>query len=158
MMNVQLKLNKSFQQLSGRCILTPPVSNYKSKFSDGLRDSSQFTHNNLQKWFSGAFNLAAAVIYSPGRNEEILKQHSCISCPSHSRHQSDTVAARRCGGERKKRKTGSWWKLIDWNGWCSWRDKAKRRECSSWLPFDWAWCRRFLQLRSSATNVTDIKL
>lgn len=32
----------------------------------GPRDSSQFTDNNLQKWFSGAFNFATAVIYSLG--------------------------------------------------------------------------------------------
>lgn len=66
MMNVPLKLTESFEQLSGRCILTPPASNYKSKFSHGPRDSSQFTDNNLQKWFSGAFNFATAVIYSVG--------------------------------------------------------------------------------------------
>lgn len=41
----------------------PQIINQSSHM--GPRDSSQFTGNNLQKWFSGAFNFAAAVIYSP---------------------------------------------------------------------------------------------
>lgn len=73
MMNVPMDPTKSSKQLSGQYILTQSDPNYKSNFLTGPYDSLQFIDNNLQKWFSDAFNFAVAVIYKLREGKKMVK-------------------------------------------------------------------------------------
>lgn len=69
MMNVPTEPTKSTQQVSVQYISTQSAQNYKSKRLADRYDSWPFIDNNLQKWFSDAFNFAVAVIYQRRKKE-----------------------------------------------------------------------------------------
>lgn len=88
---------KSSQQLSGQYILTTSAPNYKSNFSQVHLihyNLCTIIDNNLQKWFSDAFNFAAAVIYKPrGEKKKIMKTTLLYFF-----HLTGSAAAKRYGG------------------------------------------------------------